>query len=251
MISLSNEKRRAVESLLNRLTGVQSARVEMSDGGEVSRIHVVSSSKLSPADQARNVESALLAAMGLDVDRALISVVSLKDGNVDEGSEDPLVLSGAERRVRLHQIVYHQAGFKVTAHVELGWDGRSVRGSSEDTDTAKGRMVAAARATLNALETLTERRVGFFLEGLEAHQTFERKLVVASLRVVSDFRKADLVGCSIVEEDPNYAAAQAVLGAVNRSFVHLLVQTLSPTRGGYSQDSTFDKGEARERYALS
>jgi hypothetical protein len=254
LISLSKERRHAVENLLNRLAGVRSARVEISETGEVEGIHVVSTGRFSPAQQARNIESALLATLNLELDPRLIRVVSLKEGEAQEAAvregEDPPPGKPREQRVRLQQIVYEQVGFKITAHVELAWQGRILRGSAEDTDTAKGRMVAAARATLNALEELTERRVAFFLEGVEHHETFERTLAVASLRVISDQRKADLVGCSIVDEDPHYAAAQAVLGAVNRSFVRLLVTTGADGNGINPQRPTV-KGEARERYALS
>jgi hypothetical protein len=250
LISLSSERRRAVESLLNRLSGVQSARVETGPEGEVERIYIVSTGKFSPAQQVRNVESVLLAALNLELDSRLVSVVSLEgeagDPEESERAESP---DPRERRVRLHHIAYEQDHFKVTARVQLGWEGRIIHGSSEDTDTAKGRMMAAARATLNALEQATERRVAFFLEGLDAHVTFERTIVVASLRLVSEFRKADLVGCATVEEDPHYSAAQAVLGAVNRSFAKLLVYAVSPAEAGEAPSSPTTKGEAQERYA--
>jgi hypothetical protein len=110
-------------------------------------------------------------------------------------------------------------------------------------------MMAAARATLNALEVLTDRRVAFFLEGLEAYQTFERTIVVASLRLVSEFRKANLVGCATVEEDPNYAAAQAILGAVNRSFAKLLVYASASLEADEPALPPSTTGEAQERYA--
>jgi hypothetical protein len=251
LISLSNERRRAVESLLNRLAGVHSARVETGPNGEVECIHVVSSARFTPAQQARNIESALLAALNLDMDPRLISIVPLKedDAQVVEGTREVELQDPGERRVRLLRIAYEQDRFKVTAHVQLGWEGRMIYGTAEDTDTAKGRMMAAGRATLNALEQVTERRIAFFLEGLEAHQTFERTIVVASLRLVSEFKKANLVGCATVEEDPNYAAAQAVLGAVNRSFARLLVYAASPAEPGEAQPSPKDKGEAQERYA--
>ncbi len=251
LISLSSERRRAVESLLNRLAGVRSARVETGPEGQVERIHVVSTGGYSPAQQARNIESALLAALNLELDPRLLSVVALKEEEAAEPEGQGLAEAPdpREQRVRLHHIAFEQDRFKITARVQLSWDGRIVHGSSEDTDTAKGRMTAAARATLNALEQVTERRVAFFLEGLEAHTTFERTIVVASLRLVSEYRKADLVGCATVEEDPNYSAAQAVLGAVNRSFAKMLVYAASSADAGEAQPSSSTKGGAQERYA--
>ncbi|MBA2565841.1 MAG: hypothetical protein H0V09_10545 [Gemmatimonadetes bacterium] len=250
MISLSSDRRRAVEALLNRLAGVQSARVETTEAGQVERIHVVSTGKFSTSQQARNVESALLAALNLDVDPGLITVVSLKSDGDDPSEASSAPQPAFDRRVRLNSILYQQEGFKVTAHAELGWEGQTVRGSHTDTDTAKGRMMAAARATIDALERIVEGRAGFFLEGLETHQTFERTIAVVALRVLSETRKTDLAGCAIVDEDANYAAAQAVLGAVNRSFLHLLMAPGSAT-GGSPPATTSTNGEAREKYATS
>jgi hypothetical protein len=249
LITLTAERRHAVESLLSRLSGIQSLRVETSDAGDVEGIYAVTTGRFTPEQQTRNIQSAMIAALGLEVPLGLISVVSLKEveggGNVAEDDEAAPVPS---RRVRLNQIVYQQTGFKVTAYVELEWQGRTLRGSHEDTDTAKGRMMAAARATLDALERLTERRVAFFLEGLETHTTFERTVAVASIRMISEVRKTNLVGCALVEEDPNYSAAQAALSATNRSFTVLMAGPGSPDRG---RGTSTTEGEAQERRAMS
>jgi hypothetical protein len=251
LISLSKERKHAVETLLSRVAGVHSVRVETTDLGDVEQIHVVSDGKLSAAQAARNIQSALLAALNLEVDARLISVVSLKPVPERAEAEEAAALVNRESRPRLVQISYQQDGFKITAHVELSWKGQSVRGSNQDTDTAKGRMVAAGRATLDALEQVMQQRVAFFLEGIELAQTFERSIAVASLRVVSDFYKADLVGCAIVGEDPNYAAAQAVLGAVNRSFPRLLADHATGRDDSRTDGLPTLYGEAREKYAMS
>lgn len=255
MILLSDERRRAVESLLARLAGVHSAHVETSPSGHLEGIHVISTGRFSPSQQARNIESALLAALNLDLDPRLISVATLKEEVEADGDDELDTVSDPfrvpERRVRLQQILYQQEGFKITAYAELAWEGRTFRGSYQDTDTAKGRMVGAARAVLDALERLADGRAAFFLEGLETHQTFERRIVVASLRIVSAARRVDLVGCAMIEEDPNFAAAQAVLGAVNRSLAQLLVTARPAPEAARQPVSQLTTGEARERYALS
>ncbi|HEY7461883.1 MAG TPA: hypothetical protein VIC59_08420 [Gemmatimonadota bacterium] len=128
-----------------------------------------------------------------------------------------------ESRIRLNHISYQQEGFEVIANLELDWRGDTFYGVSQEADTAKGRMVAAGRAALNALGKVTDQRAAFFLDGLHTFRIFERNVTVATVRVVSDLLRTSLVGCATVVEDPNYAAAQAVLGAVNRSFSRLIV----------------------------
>jgi hypothetical protein len=69
--------------------------------------------------------------------------------------------------------------------------------------------------------------------------------------VVSDTVNADLVGCAMVDEDPHHAAAQAVLAAANRSLTRLLSPAQSPADRARPQPAELEKGEARQRYALS
>lgn len=255
MVSLSNERRQAVESLLNRLAGVRSARVEIGSDGQVEGVHVVSAGRYTAAQQARNVESALLAALDLSVDPDLITVVATDDPPAPApppSRRSRPIDQPPEHRVRLRRLAFQQEGYRIKAVAELDWMGTTIRGSADDADTAKGRLLAAARATLAALENLLEGRAAYFLEGLESHDAFERTVAVASLRVVSDTVNADLVGCAMVDEDPHHAAAQAVLAAANRSLTRLASPRPSPsTDRARPQPAELEKGEARQGYALS
>lgn len=217
LVTSAAERKHAVESLLHRLEGVRHARVETTRAGEIGRIHLVTDGRGSTAQLARHVRSALLAAYDLDVDPRLISFVPMR---ADE-DEPPLPRGGAEARACLRQIGFQQEGYRVIAHVELDWLGQTFHGLNQDADTPQGRMMAAARAVLKALEKVTDRRVAFLLEALHTLQALKRTVIVASVRLISESRRSELVGSAMVAEDPNYAAAQAVLAAVNRSFALL------------------------------
>ncbi len=201
------ERRRAIEALLSILADVEAVRVGLTPAGEIERIQVLAEGAIPPLELKRRIRSALLAAYGLDVDLRLISVA---------GSADP------EARVRLRQIAYEQEGFRVAAHVEVDWRGQTFRGVSRDADTAGGRIMAAGRAALKALEQIAQGRVAFRLEALDDVWSFDRKVTVASVRAVSEAARLHLVGCARIEEDPRHSAAQAVLAAVNRSLTRLL-----------------------------
>ena len=65
---------RRAENLLTSLEGIISARVVTTPLGEVSEIHILAQAGLTPKQIVRNVESALLAQLGLKVDHRKISI---------------------------------------------------------------------------------------------------------------------------------------------------------------------------------
>src|SRR6476660_7609958 len=64
------------EELLATLPGVIAARIIASDNGAVDEIHVLTASEVTPKQTVRNIESALIAHLGMRVDHRKISVVA-------------------------------------------------------------------------------------------------------------------------------------------------------------------------------
>lgn len=67
------------EELLGTLPGVVSVRIEASPAGDVEAIHVLTSVEIGPKQTVRNIESALLAHLGMRVDHRKISVATTVD----------------------------------------------------------------------------------------------------------------------------------------------------------------------------
>ena len=67
------------ENLITSLTGVLSARVVVTPQGEVSEIHVLTLSDVQAKQVVRNIESALMAQLGLKIDHRKISVAQTAD----------------------------------------------------------------------------------------------------------------------------------------------------------------------------
>src|ERR671911_780623 len=65
---------RRAENLLTSLEGILSVRVVTTPLGEVSEVHVLAQSGLAPKQLVRNIESALLAQLGLTIDHRKISI---------------------------------------------------------------------------------------------------------------------------------------------------------------------------------
>jgi hypothetical protein len=212
--------RREIETLLRHVTGVRAACVETTAAGEIAHVHVVTDGTLPPSLQRRQIRSALLATHDLDLDPDLVTLVPLTRGTGD-GDEDraPFV---SDSRLRLHRIGYEQDGLQMVAHVEVARRDRTFHGASRDADTASGRVAAAARAALRALEQVAGGRAGFQLEALDRLRAFDRDVFVVTVRAISESDSPQLLGCAKVREDPSHAAAQAVLTAVNRWLGRLL-----------------------------
>ena len=68
------------EELLATLPGVISARIVASGNGAVDEIHILTSSEVSPKQTVRNVESALIAHLGMRVSHKKISVAQSSEG---------------------------------------------------------------------------------------------------------------------------------------------------------------------------
>src|SRR6185436_6697642 len=67
---------RRAEELLATLPGVIAARIIASDNGAVDEIHVLTTNEVTPKQTVRNIESALIAHLGMRVDHRKISVAT-------------------------------------------------------------------------------------------------------------------------------------------------------------------------------
>jgi hypothetical protein len=219
LVSAAAARTHGLESLLAQIPGVRSARIELTETGELEKVQIGSDGRFSPAEVLSGVQSTLAATGGPPIDPRLISVVSLKEPFPDQA----LIPSvSREPRVRINRLGYQQDGFKIIAHVELELEDRIFFGFDREADTGKGRMMAAGRAALKALENIAQQSVAFSLEAIDMVQNFDRNIAVASVRAVSDLQRVTLVGCAAIADNPNYSAAQAVLAAVNRWLLRVI-----------------------------
>src|SRR3989454_169411 len=91
------------ENLITSLTGVLSARVVVTPLGEVSEIHVLTTSDQQAKQVVRNIESALMAQLGLKIDHRKISVAQTADVRPIEEMQDEAVRTRAKKRVVIFQ----------------------------------------------------------------------------------------------------------------------------------------------------
>ena len=191
------------QELICRLEGVQAAQVVFAENGMPCEIHVLAGPEKSSKSLVRDIQSALTAQFGVQVDHRIISVAQLSEGLAPRG-DFRLAHTGLEIK---------SAGGRVSASVTLarGCDTYTGHGESANTPFARRRCVSeAALAAVNraAGETCFE------LASVYAVTLAGQGIVVAQVYSLRDGQR--LLGSAFLNEDPDNAAVHSVLSAVNR-----------------------------------
>ena len=191
------------QELICRLEGVQAAQVVFAENGMPCEIHVLAGHEKSSKSLVRDIQSALTAQFGVQVDHRIISVAQLSEGLVPRG-DFRLAHTGLEIK---------SAGGRVSASVTLarGCDTYTGHGESANTPFARRRCVSeAALAAVNraAGETCFE------LASVDAVTLAGQGIVVTQVYSLRDGQR--LLGSAFLNEDPDNAAVHSVLSAVNR-----------------------------------
>src|SRR5437773_1688957 len=116
------------ENLIASLTGVLSARVVVTPLGEVSEIHVLTMADTQPKQVVRNIESALMAQLGLKIDHRKISVAQTADVRPIEALQEEAVRTRAKRRVVILQgleVRPSERPQRVLVRVKLAFGGKA------------------------------------------------------------------------------------------------------------------------------
>lgn len=216
------------EQLMLSLKGVVSARLVTRPGGEVEEIHLLTTDEVSAKQTVRNVESALLAHLGLAVDHRKISVAQTKERPVSE--PEPAVrllpeLPAGQRRLlfQAHQVETERS-HQVRHRVEIEWKGVRYAGTASGADLPRPRLEAVARATLMAVEQalLTELEGGssppvtLALDGVKVVDAFDRAFVLVAVNALRGREVTPLAGAAVAEISTDRAAILATLQATDR-----------------------------------
>ena len=209
---------RRAENLLTSLTGVLSARVVVTPQGEVSEIHVLTQSDVDAKRVVRNIESALMAQLGMRIDHRKISVAQTADVRPIEALQREAIDERAKRRVVVFQgleVRPAERQQRVLVHVKLSFQDRQAEAHEQGTDTPRNRVEAAARAAAACLdELLPDNSVA--LEGAQIIDAFDRKFVLVAVHGLGGREAQLLTGTCEIRESAEQSAVLAVLDATNR-----------------------------------
>ncbi len=206
------------ENLIASLTGVLSVRVVVTPLGEVSEIHVLTQSDIQPKQVVRNIESALMAQLGLKVDHRKISVAQTADVRPIEQLQEEAIRSRVKKRVVVFKgldVRPAERPQRVLVRVKLSFQDREAEAEEQGTDTVRNRVEAAARAAATCLdELLPDNSVA--LEGAQLIEAFGRKFVLVAVHGLGGREAQLLTGTCEIRESAERSAVLAVLDATNR-----------------------------------
>jgi hypothetical protein len=221
------------EELIASLQDVVSVRITSTDSGSVDAIHVLVAGETPPKQVVRNIESALMAQLGLRVDHRKISIAQTSKRT--PVNPPPAVI---EAPVPLGRPVYFEdvevRGSRakgVTCRVTLRMGTETFVGESEEgMQSDRSRVDVAARATLVALGMAGPTMSIFSLEGAKVIQAFERDFVFAAVMVRQGRDQVMLTGTCEVKDSAETASVLAVLAATNRWVGPAAAQAATPTQ---------------------
>jgi hypothetical protein len=215
------------EELLATLPGVVAVRIIAGEGGTVDEIHVLTTVDVAPKQTVRNIESALIAHLGMRVDHRKISLATTvevpRGGRGTPTSSEAVAAPAAEipdtgrRRFYFEDVEVRRSRAKgVTVRVTLRKGEESSVGEAEGVDGELSRLELAARATLMAITSAQkgERTIG--LAGVQPIEAFGREFVFVGVTARFGREAVLLTGTCEVRESHETASALAVLDATNR-----------------------------------
>lgn len=209
---------RRAENLLTSLEGVLSARVVTTPLGEVSEIHVLAQAGLAAKQLVRNIESALLAQLGLKVDHRKISIAQTAEVRPIEVVEKGVARDRAMKRAALFESLFVAPGkrpHRVSLTVSLSFGSRTGSAEEESSDTPRSKVEAAARAAVHVLDQLLSDH-SVALEGAKMVDAFDRQFVLVAVQGLGGREAVLLIGTAEIKESAERAAVFAVLDATNR-----------------------------------
>jgi hypothetical protein len=234
------------EELLQTLPGVIAARIIASETGAVDEIHVLTSAEVTPKQTVRNIESALIAHLGMRVDHRKISVATTLENRkpsepapvaapppmtmpestgammaaVAPVTVTPLTGTGP-RLLFFEDVEVRRSRAKgITCRVTLRKGDQSYTGEAEGMENERSRIELAGRAALKAIAELDASAKVLDLGGARLVEAFDREFVLAAVTAQMVRETVLLTGTCEVKESPETACVLAVLDATNRWLLH-------------------------------
>jgi hypothetical protein len=242
------------EELLATLPGILSARIIASASGSVEEIHILTTTDVAPKQTVRNVESALIAHLGMRVSHKKISVAMSDEAQrlprvtpsavlaqpfapklgaspsrttplqpvappVPEPAKPvvPAPASAGSRRLYFEDVEVRRSRSKgVTCRVTLRKGGERFVGEAEGIENERFRVEIAARATLAAIGLAEGEGWTFALEGCKIIDAFDHHFVFVGVTTREGRDSFLVTGSAEVRESPETASALAILDATNR-----------------------------------
>jgi len=195
-----------IESVVCRLKGIIAVSVVPDSNGGVSEVHVLAGSSRSPKQVVRDVESAVMARLGVTIDHKKISVAQVDDGTARYDHS----------RLKFSDVAIAFNGSRTEATVRLTKDGIVFSGTASGTTSPNAQMKLIASATLRAIEESGLSEAGLVLEDAVEVLAGGKRVAVVVVNLAGDRGEEYLSGSAVMKQDVWKGVVNATLDAVNR-----------------------------------
>jgi len=207
MIELKAE----LDKLIARLGGVLAARTVLNEQDEIVEILILSYLTKSPKQLVRDVQSAIMAAYGLDIDYKLISVAQVNSNMV-------MPAVRYEARLTIRRITISLDSSNVETTVILAQGDNQFEGTSRSPLSSRNRVQSAINACLAALKNYLGPSYAISLLDLQRQSVAGNDCFVVALSYTEPFHETTLYGITPISSPDTeiQAAVMSVLSAMNR-----------------------------------
>jgi hypothetical protein len=200
---------RDFEEKIRRLPGVEAARV-VTEASNITEIHVLTGVGKAAKQIVRDVQTLAQAAFGMAIDRRVVSVVQLPEGDLAQGDR-PVIVDVSEQL----------DGSRTKVSVTLAWQGDTLIGevSGAAANTTRQRLVA--EATIEALRQALQDSTAIGVASVDIPTLGSRRVAIAQIVMVTEAVERMMVGSALADGENSRAVVRAVLDALNRHIPEL------------------------------
>jgi hypothetical protein len=205
------ELRAELDKLVSHLNGVLAARTVLNDEDEITEIHVLSDLTKTPKQLVRDIQSAVMATFGLEIDYKLISVAQVNNSMVTP----PAI---PEQRLLIKKILIGLDSTSLETTVVLGAGDKTYEGSCRGPLAGRNRIHSAVNACIAAIKNYLGQDYNVTLLDLQRHTLAGNECFVIALSLTQPQSEATYFGIAQIksQEVEIQAAVMAVLSALNR-----------------------------------
>lgn len=195
-----------IEAIVCRLKDVIAVSVVPDSHGDIAEIHVLTGSSRPPKQVVRDVESAIMARLGVAIDHKKISVAQVSDSSpkVDHS------------RLKFSDVSISLNGSKTEATVRLAKDGAIYAGTADGMSSPAAQMKLIANATLRAIADSGLMHSEIMLEDVSEVNLGGKRVVAVLVNMAADRGEEFLTGIAVIKQDVWKGVVNATLDAVNR-----------------------------------
>jgi len=209
-----------IEREICRLPDVAVTRIVADEEtGRITEVHVVARGAKHPKQIARDVQSVALASFGIELDRRIISVVQLGDGEPTEFGDAGAETAPTQSPLRavIDRVSVQTTGMRAEVHVGLRLGEERATGHAEGSIASATRHRLVAAATLDALRRLVHGADGIEVDAAQILRVGGHDVAVVTVVHVEPPREQLLSGSAVVlRAQDAQAVVRAVLDATNR-----------------------------------